>query len=164
VSYPFKFNSALLKDNSFGELVREVWNTQQESTGGGAQSRLVGKLKTLKARVRKWLVSKKKSEQQIYIQLEKDIVTLMKESLDHPLETDSLNRLNTLEKDRNKMLLAEEELWRQKSRANWILSGDKNTKFSISMPALGETKNTFGRLRMNQIKCILGRRLLRQKL
>jgi hypothetical protein len=26
-------------------------------------------------------------------------------------------------------LLADEELWHQKSRETWILSGDKNTKF-----------------------------------
>jgi hypothetical protein len=34
-----------------------------------------------------------------------------------------------LEVDRNKLLLEEEESWRQKSRAIWIKSGDKNTKF-----------------------------------
>jgi hypothetical protein len=34
-----------------------------------------------------------------------------------------------LEMDRNKLLLEEEERWRQKSRAIWIKSDDKNTKF-----------------------------------
>jgi hypothetical protein len=35
----------------------------------------------------------------------------------------------TLEDDRKKKLLEEVERWRQKSRAIWITSGDKNTKF-----------------------------------
>jgi hypothetical protein len=37
-------------------------------------------------------------------------------------------RLKTLEVEHNKYLLAEEELWHQRSRAIWIKSGDKNTK------------------------------------
>jgi len=37
--------------------------------------------------------------------------------------------LKYLENERNKLFLAEEERWRQKSRATWIKSGDKNTKY-----------------------------------
>jgi hypothetical protein len=39
------------------------------------------------------------------------------------------NTLKTLEEERNRLLLVEEELWRQRSRATWIKSGDQNTKF-----------------------------------
>jgi hypothetical protein len=37
--------------------------------------------------------------------------------------------INSLEKERSNLLLAEEELWRQRSRATWIKSGDQNTNF-----------------------------------
>jgi len=63
VSYPFKFNLALLKDELFDDLVREEWNAHQDTLGVGVQSRLVGKLCRLKARVKKWIVVKKKREQ-----------------------------------------------------------------------------------------------------
>jgi hypothetical protein len=39
------------------------------------------------------------------------------------------NTLKTLEEESNRLLLAEEELWRQRSRATWIKSGDQNTKY-----------------------------------
>jgi hypothetical protein len=37
--------------------------------------------------------------------------------------------IKLLEEERNILLVAEEELWRQHSRALWIKSGDQNTKF-----------------------------------
>jgi hypothetical protein len=129
VYYPFKFNSALLKEELFGDLVREVWNAPQDSMRDGPQSRLVGKLCRLKARVKKWIVVKKKREQHAYNQIEEEITTLIKESLEHQTTTKPLNRLKALETERNRMLVAKEELWRQKSRATWILSGDRNTKY-----------------------------------
>jgi hypothetical protein len=39
------------------------------------------------------------------------------------------NILKILETERNQILLAEEILWRQWSRATWIKSGDQNSKF-----------------------------------
>jgi hypothetical protein len=48
VAYPFKFNPALLKDESFGDLVRDVWSNHQDSEVEGAQKRLARKLFKLK--------------------------------------------------------------------------------------------------------------------
>jgi hypothetical protein len=39
------------------------------------------------------------------------------------------NILKTLEEERNRLLLAEEELWRWRSSATWIKRGDRNTKY-----------------------------------
>jgi hypothetical protein len=36
VAFPFKFNSTLLKDELFNNLVREDWNKRQTTTGEGA--------------------------------------------------------------------------------------------------------------------------------
>jgi hypothetical protein len=44
VACPFKFNHAILKDESFGELVQSVWNAPHLCSVAGAQRRLVQKL------------------------------------------------------------------------------------------------------------------------
>jgi hypothetical protein len=149
--------------NIFGDLVREVWNAQQDFTGAGAQSRLIGKLSILKARVRKWTAVKKKREQQTFNQIENEIVTLIKESLDFPTTTEPLNRLKVLENERNRMLMAEEDLWRQKSRAIWIRLGDKNTIFFHRFVSFRRNKKHLWEVKDDLIMCIRGRRLLRQK-
>jgi hypothetical protein len=62
VAYPFKFNPTCLQEESFCDLVRVVWGTQQEAEEAGAQRRLTRKLSLLKARVKIWLADRKKKE------------------------------------------------------------------------------------------------------
>jgi hypothetical protein len=61
--------------------------------------------------------------------LEADLELLYVQKYKGSLTVDLDHRLSLLEVERNKFLLAEEESWRQKSRAIWIKSGDNNTKF-----------------------------------
>jgi hypothetical protein len=63
----------------------------------------------------------------------------------------------SLEAERKKLLLDEEERWRQKSRAIWIKSGDKIQNFSIVLQAtwrnkkfIWEIKDEAGRLHTGQ--------------
>jgi hypothetical protein len=129
VAFHFKFNSALLKDDNFNNLVRKEWNTRQTSIAEGAQSRLVGKLSNLKTKVKKGIVVKKKSDHLQLDNIEEEIALLTNESLEHHSLTELNPRLLALESDRKRLLQAEEELWRLNNRATWILSGDKNTKY-----------------------------------
>jgi len=50
-------------------------------------------------------------------------------------------KVRTLEDDRKKKLLEEEERWRQKNRAIWITIGDKNTKFFHRFASYRRNKN-----------------------
>jgi hypothetical protein len=60
VAYPYKFNPACLKEESFCDLVRVVWGTQQEAEEVGAQRRLARKLSKLKSQVKIWLADRNK--------------------------------------------------------------------------------------------------------
>jgi hypothetical protein len=62
VAYPFKFNPTFLQEESFCDLVRAYWNSQQVDEGDGAQRRLSWKLSGLKAQVKiGWLTKRKRS-------------------------------------------------------------------------------------------------------
>jgi hypothetical protein len=113
----------------FSSLVREVWTDAQLHQVEGAQRRLVGKLSLLKNRVKIWSKEKCLRDK---IELEKTEVELVVLYIQKNQGTHTAyfeQRLMFLESERNKFLLEEEERWRQKSRAIWIKSGDKNTKF-----------------------------------
>jgi hypothetical protein len=92
-------------------------------------SRLSRKLSLLKDKVKLWLADKKKKELIAYKNLELEIAHLTKHFLENEFCNEIRSRINSLENDRNKLLLAEEERWCLKSRATWIKCGDINTKY-----------------------------------
>jgi hypothetical protein len=84
------------------------------------------KLKSLKHRVKEWIKKRKVDEQHALLSIEEEIaeLSILSSDLDNTIDLDS--RIKVLESERNKLLLADEERWRQKSRATWIKCGDKN--------------------------------------
>jgi len=81
VAHPFKFNSACLREESFVELVWEVWNTHQDYEEEEAQRSLVRKMSMLKAHVKVWITKRKQKEQQVFENIEAEIALLIKQIL-----------------------------------------------------------------------------------
>ena len=90
VAHPFKFNSACLREESFVELVWEVWNTHQDYEEEGSQRSLVRKMSMVKARVKVWINERKQKEQQVFKNIEVEIALLIKKKLngDHSIDPD----------------------------------------------------------------------------
>jgi hypothetical protein len=129
VASPFKLNPEWLKDDSFVKIVRQVWNDPRHIHIVRAQRQLVGKLSLLKERVKVWVKVKRQKDQADLLKIEEAIdLVYNKINLGLSSMEDSI-KLSKLESKRNRYLLAEEESRRKKSRAIWIKSGDRNTKF-----------------------------------
>jgi hypothetical protein len=129
VDYPYKLNPALMKEVSFDALVWDVWNNKDIFEVVGAQHVLTIKLKNRKHWVKEWTKIRKANELFSLENIEAEIIDLNIHSIDLDYAIDSDPCLKTLELERNKMLLADEERWHQKSWATWIKCGDKNSKF-----------------------------------
>jgi hypothetical protein len=129
IVHPFKFNLVWLKYVSFTNLTREVWLDRCFELIEGPQRRLVEKLALLKRRVKLWSKIKQKRDKELLIKVEGELECLYhQKNIGSTLDDLDLH-CKHLEGVCNKLLLDEEERWRQKRRATWIKSGDNNTKF-----------------------------------
>jgi hypothetical protein len=106
IAFPFKFNSDLLKDEHLNNLVKDDWISRQNIPGEGAQTRLVGKLNSLKTKVKKWIAKQKKKEHLLLDNIEEEITRLTNESLELLPHTELNPRLIDLELERKRILKA----------------------------------------------------------
>jgi hypothetical protein len=113
----------------FSNLVKEVWNDPKFKNDLGAQQRLVWKLKTLKQRIKSWAKNHRSQKLLRLEQLEGELQASLQEDSQEGGNRGRDNILKILETERNQILLAEEILWRHRSRETWIKSGDQNSKF-----------------------------------
>jgi hypothetical protein len=129
ISYPFKLNSCWLMEPEFTAIVNVVWSDPCFQHGLGIQQCFISKMKYLKSCIKRWAVQHKNRTLQKLQELEHKLYVLHHSDTLTGHAGDKLQLCKQLEADRNKILLADEALWRQRSRVNWIKCGDLNTKF-----------------------------------
>jgi len=122
---PFKFNPLWIKEQSFLQLVKDMW---KQPVNGSSFFVWEEKLRKVKGALKVWAkslpnpaVERKKLQEQLEIHhLNSENEEITKEILEK--EADLQQKLL-------KASLAEEEYWRIKSRRLWLEAGDRNTSF-----------------------------------
>lgn len=128
-SHPFKFNAGILKDPDFDSWFRETWEKLNLSHGAPSLAGFIHKIQWIKPLIQSWVKLKKSKDLLELEVIEEKIVQFHYRSDLYPLSIEQCSSLADLLAAKDRILLSIEEEWRQKSRATWLMAGDRNTKF-----------------------------------
>ncbi|OMO74062.1 hypothetical protein COLO4_26732 [Corchorus olitorius] len=137
---PYKFEMMWTTHPQCKEVIKEAWNGEVQ---GSPPFKLTRKVKFVREKLKRWnkevfgdLVVRKK-------RLENELARVQQNIQDADLRDEEL----ALKKELENVLEQEHILWMQKSRANWIIKGERNTKYFHTV-----TKKRIARNRIFSIK------------
>eukprot|EP00253_Pinus_taeda_P016622 PITA_16622 len=126
---PFKFNSSWLLEPSFNTLFTSTWIHPDSLSSDSKSYLFMENLKRLKKSTISWAKERQKKQNEDLLKIREELKSLESIDADGYSSQASKERILSLEKAQNQILLAKEEEWRLKSRAIWLKSGDENTSF-----------------------------------
>jgi hypothetical protein len=149
-----RFEAKWLKENNFREVVGEAWeNAKSEVAGGGVLAKLEHLHGALHAWDNRFLQKPKRRLRNAQRILEK--------ALNGPMNDEN----DTIAKemaDLVELLLEQEEVyWSQRSRANWLMQGDRNTAFFHQFASARRKKNQIKRLKNDNDEWVEGTEALK---
>jgi hypothetical protein len=143
---PFKYNPSWDLEESFHNLVKEGWEQWQEGGEVVAGVHFASNLKRVKQRVIIWEKDKRARDDRDLKETEEALQDFYDSEGEGFATPDSKEALMVLEKKKRQLLKDQEEMWRQKSRATWLNSGDENTKFFQDFANGRKIRNTIWKL------------------
>ena len=139
VGRAFRFESMWLKDSRCEEVVHEAWD---EGKLMGMEFTLKNCLDRCHVKLDVWNKLEFGHVSQMITKLQKKLEWLEKQPFSLKLSTS----LKTTQIELNCWLEKEDEMWRQRSRINWLQSGDRNTRFFHEKASTRFKKNLIDRL------------------
>ncbi|XP_028102144.1 uncharacterized protein LOC114301374 [Camellia sinensis] len=144
---PFRFINAWTLHPKFGEVMKKSW--EDYAITGWVGFVIINKLKALRSVLKKWNVevfgnvthSLKTADEELHA------IDLVAESRN--LERNEAVRRREVRKEVWSLRRREEWLWRQKSRVNWSVKGDKNTRFFHVVATSRQNRNLLNSIEVN---------------
>eukprot|EP00253_Pinus_taeda_P002268 PITA_02268 len=128
-------------------LFRNTWRHSGRDPSGNKGALFMENLKRLKKTTVEWASDRRKKQNEALNKIDDELRALEAPKVDAYATQESKERIVTLEKSREKILLDKEEEWRLKSRAIWLKAGDENTKFFHNYVKGRKNANTIWKLK-----------------
>ncbi|CAL5341169.1 unnamed protein product [Camellia sinensis] len=144
---PFRFLNAWCLHPNFKIFVQKIWT--ESHVNGWAGFKCLRKLRLLKEALKRWNLEVFGKVDFKLKQLEKEIHVLDLVAEQRLLTDAERSTLRELKGEAWKLSKMVEWLWLQKSRANWILKGDRNTKFFHVMASTRRNRNALCSIEVN---------------
>lgn len=144
-------------------LVKKVWNDPSFLSEGSRQHRFFLKLKELKNQTKSWHKEHQARKKALLVSLKSDISETLNLLVADPNNLALTSTLRLLEQDRNGILQEEEEQWRLRSRALWMTSGDKNSKYFHKIASQNRIKKHIWEIKRQNGELISGQENIKEE-
>jgi hypothetical protein len=129
---PLRFEAKWLKEEKFSDIVQQSWD---EAGNGTDPGNVLDRLKSMHAGPHTWDRTVLGRPKRRLRQVQRELETQMR----GPMNPASDGRKQELVQLIEKILDQEEMYWNQRSRANWLQNGDKNTTYFHSYASARKT-------------------------
>jgi hypothetical protein len=134
------FEAKWFREENFGEIVKDEW---EAAVGATSPIDVLQRLKTMHSGIHAWDQRVLRRPKRRLREAQRDLENVMR----GPINQETDRRKHEISNLIEKLLEQEEIKWKQRSRANWLHHGDRNTSYFHSYATARKRRNTIKKLK-----------------